>query len=69
MIALKIVIDRIEGEFAVCELENGEFINAPLKLFPDIRDGDVIDISVDRAETDRRKAEAKSRLSSLFSKN
>lgn len=63
---MKIIIDRFEEDFAVCELENGKFLNLPKELFPDAEEGNVINISVDATETEKRKENANKRLHSLF---
>ena len=40
---MKITVDRIEGDFAVCELENMSFVNIPLNELPEgIREGNVL---------------------------
>ena len=40
-------VDRIEGEYAVCELLNGEMTDIPLKLFKEkVSEGDIFDIEV-----------------------
>jgi len=60
------IIDRFEGEFAVIEL-NGEIYNMPRKLLPpEAKEGSVIDISVNKEETESKLAEAKSLLKDLF---
>jgi len=63
---MKIIIDRFEEDLAVCELENGKRISVSKKLFPGAEEGDVINISVDRDETEKRKENANKRLHSLF---
>lgn len=40
-------VDRIEGEYVVCELLNGEITDIPLKLFKEkVLEGDIFDIEV-----------------------
>lgn len=65
---MKIIIDRFEGGFAVCELESGKTVNVPSELFPDAKEGSVIIISIDKKETEKRKENAQKRLSALFNK-
>ncbi|MBQ2754642.1 MAG: DUF3006 domain-containing protein [Clostridia bacterium] len=36
---MKFSIDRIEGDFAVLILENGEIVNVPKKLFDNPKEG------------------------------
>ncbi len=63
---MSFIIDRFEGEFAVVEAI-GKTYNIPKDLLPsDAKEGSVIEISVNEAETDKRFKEAKSLLKSLF---
>ena len=53
---MQIIIDRIEGEFAVVELPDMTTVNVPLGLFPDAQEGCVYQISKDNdEEAERRK--------------
>ncbi|MDE6110437.1 MAG: DUF3006 domain-containing protein [Eubacterium sp.] len=62
-----LIIDRIEADFAVCEIEEGNFADIPLKALPnDVKEGDVIKISVDYSETEKRKKNINSLMDSLF---
>lgn len=62
-----LIIDRIETDFAVCEIQEGSFANIPLKALPDgVREGDVINISVDDKETEKRKNNINKLMNSLF---
>ena len=52
----RLIIDRLENGFAVCEIEEGSFADIPEKVLPDgVKEGDVITISVDKSETEKRK--------------
>lgn len=52
---MKVVVDRFEGEFAIVEMADKQIVNMPRVLLPKlINEGDVIDISIDEEETDRR---------------
>ena len=62
-----LIVDRIEADFAVCEIEEGHFADIPLKALPDgIREGDVIKISVDTKETEKRKKNINDLMNHLF---
>lgn len=63
-----IVIDRFEGEYAILELENGEFVNVPkaLLLSLEAREGDVLSLCRDDLETQKRKSQADELLKKLF---
>lgn len=63
---MKVIIDRFEGEFAVVEIDNGKFANLPKILVPDAKEGDVIEISVDRNETQSRKKKINKLMDDLF---
>ncbi|MCH5317093.1 MAG: DUF3006 domain-containing protein [Eubacterium sp.] len=63
----KLIIDRFEGDFAVCETENLEFINLPKAALPsEAKEGDGISISIDNSETDKRKEKIEGLMNSLF---
>jgi hypothetical protein len=54
------IVDRIEGNYAVVELEDKKITNIKLDILPqDIKEGDVINIqdciTIDLEETHRRK--------------
>lgn len=55
---MKAIIDRFEGNFAVCEKENKTMIDIPKEILPEeAKEGDVlnINISIDTEETENRK--------------
>ncbi len=62
---MKLIIDRFEEEFAVCETETREMINIERrKLPPDVLEGMVINldgdnVKIDWEETDRLRGENK----------
>ena len=51
---MKVTIDRFEGNFAVVELPDQTMINVPKLLFPNAVESDVIDITIDKNETNER---------------
>lgn len=63
----KLIIDRIEGTFALCEIKEGSFAEIPLAALPDgLKEGDVISISIDENETLNRKKRIEGLMNSLF---
>ena len=60
---MKYIIDRFEGEYAVCEDENGAFVNIPKDRFScDARSGDIVirvegKLVVDKNASDNKRAE------------
>lgn len=64
---MKYTIDRFEGEYAVVELENKEFVNIPIKALPEeAKEGDIIKVYVDYEETVDREKRIKDKFESLF---
>lgn len=64
---MKWIIDRFEGEYAVCELPNGKMADIPKSAIPaDAHEGDVIIITIDKNETDKRKEKIDGLMNSLF---
>ena len=63
---MRIVIDRIEENFAVAELPDGSMKNLPLEFVPDCKEGDVVYITIDEEETKKIKEDVRIRLDSLF---
>jgi hypothetical protein len=60
---MKVIIDRFEGDFAVCEKENRQMINIEKSILPDlVKEGDVLRIkneiiTIDAEATVKRKKE------------
>lgn len=60
---MKVVIDRFEGPYAICEKENREIIDIERSAIPsEAKEGDVLNIegdviTIDAYETEKRKAE------------
>jgi hypothetical protein len=69
-----LIIDRIEGGFAVCEKDDKEMVNIPLSDLPHgAKQGCVISIIdgsyvIDLEETKRRQEAIQDRFSKLFKK-
>ena len=63
---MKWTIDRFEGKYAVAECNNNYF-NIPKNILPEgIKEGDIINVSVDKAETSDKKENLQNRLNKLF---
>lgn len=53
---MRLIIDRFEGDFAIVELENKDRVDMPKVLIPEeAKEGDVIDITVNKEETRDKK--------------
>ena len=69
---MRLVIDRFEGMYVVCELENGEFIDVPKKDIPkEAKEGDILiktdnGYCVDITATENKRKEIKERMNKLF---
>jgi hypothetical protein len=69
---LKVIVDRIEEEIAVCEQENRQMINIPLKDISFIpKEGDVLiidknNIKLDLEETKNKKGEIENLTKDLW---
>jgi hypothetical protein len=69
-----LIIDRFEGDYAVCECETGEFVNIRRNLIAeDAGEGDIIVWSeasylVDSERTAARKQSIRKKANRLFSK-
>ena len=63
---MKVIIDRFEGEFAVAEMSDGKMINVPKILLSDAEEGDIIEITVNKNETQKLKAEVSELIESVW---
>ncbi len=63
---MKVIIDRLEGEFAVVELSDGRMAQLPRVLVPEGREGDVVNITIDPAERQKREATVQALMNDLF---
>ena len=53
---MKIIVDKIEGEVATIELEDGEMLNIPYMILDGAKEGDIVEIKICKEETEKRKA-------------
>lgn len=64
---MKITIDRIEGEYAVVELENKTMLDMSILLIPEgAKEGDILSIEIDKDETKARKERVKELMDDLW---
>ena len=52
---MKVIVDKIEGDIASVELENGEIVNVPKVILDDAKERDVVEIKVCKDETIERR--------------
>ncbi len=65
---MRIIINRIENDIAVCELENGKTINVPKCIFENAQEGKVYDITADDKQEEILRQKNASKLKNLFNK-
>ncbi len=63
---MRVVIDRIEDGIATVELENGKIVNVPSELFDGCKEGDIVYITPNTEETEKKKQEVLIDISGLF---
>ena len=63
---MQVVVDRIEEDYIIVELEDGSVVDVPKILIPGAKEGDVIDIYINRDETDKKNTEVKKLMDDLF---
>jgi hypothetical protein len=69
---MRVIIDRFEGAYAVCEKENREMINIERTKIPsEAKEGDMLlieqdSIIIDRAGTEKRKSEIQKLMDDLW---
>lgn len=64
---MKWIIDRFEGDFALCEIEKGVIYNIPRAALPEnVREGDVISVNIESSETESRKSSINKLMNDLF---
>lgn len=63
---MDVVVDRIEGEYAVVEIEKGKMCNLPLELVPDVKEGDIVTITINKDKTEERKKTIEELMNSVF---
>lgn len=63
---MKVIIDRIEGNFAVVEISKGKMITVSKELFAGATEGDVVEIKVLKKETKERKKKIEKLMDNVF---
>lgn len=63
---MEVIIDRFEEEYAIVEINIGEFAKISKKLLPKAKEGDVVKIIIDSSVTKKRKKDIKSLVDNLF---
>lgn len=63
---MKVIIDRFEGSYAIVEITEGVFEQIPNSLLPGAKEGDIINISIEKTETQKRKEEIEKLMNQVF---
>lgn len=63
---MKVIIDRFEGEYAIVEIEIGNFVNIPKILLPNAKEGDVVKIEIDKNETELQRKKIENLMEKVF---
>lgn len=63
---MEVIVDRIEGDYAIVEIEKGNMSNLPLDLVPNVKEGDIVTITVNKDKTEDRKKTIEELMNSVF---
>lgn len=63
---MDVIVDRIEGDYAVVEIEKGKMCNLPLVFVPNVKEGDVVTITINKDKIEERKKTIEDLMNSVF---
>lgn len=63
---MEVIVNRIEENFLVLELENSNVVDVPKELIPEAKEGDIVNITIDKEKTKRKKEEIEHLINSIF---
>ena len=63
---MQVTVDRIEEDYIVLELEDGNIIDVPKELIPWAKEGDIVDIYINKDEREKKEEEVKKLMDDLF---
>lgn len=63
---MEYIVDRIENDIIVLEMPDGSCVDVAKKLIPDVKEGDIIKITIDSQKTEKRKEELEKRAKKLW---
>ena len=63
---MRVIVDRIEGSQVVVEIEKGKMSTLPLELIPAVEEGDIIDITINKNESAKRKKKIEKLIEEVF---
>ena len=63
---MEVIVDRIEGDYAVVEVDKGKMCNLPIELVPNVKEGDIVTIIINKDKTEERKKIIEELMNSVF---
>lgn len=63
---MDVFVDRVEGDYAVVEIDKGKMCNLPIELVPNVKEGDVVTITINKDKTEERKKTIEELMNSVF---
>lgn len=63
---MQVIVDRIENDMLVLELDVGKTISVPRILIPDAKEGDIVDITINKEETKKENDKVQKLVDELF---
>ena len=63
---MKVIVEKIDGNIATVELENGEMVNLPSIILSGAEEGDIVEIIVRKDETYERQEMIEELANRLF---
>ena len=63
---MQVIVDRLDEDYIVLELEDGNIIDVPKELIPGAKEGDIVDIYINKDEREKKEEEVKKLMDDLF---
>ncbi len=63
---MEVIVDRIEGDYAVVEIDKGKMCNLPIEVVPNVKEGDIVTIIINKDKTEERKKTIEELMNSVF---
>lgn len=60
------VVDRIEENMLILESDDEQFYKIPQALLPDAKEGDCVELTINKEETEKRRANVRRLMEELF---
>ncbi len=61
-------VDRLEGDFIVLEKADGTTFSVPKALYPEAKEGDVLNVSADPQKKEEKLKSSIDKMNSIFKK-